>query len=73
MRRLSSCLSWAAAGLLIALPHSAFAGDRERALEALTAGPPDLLLTDQRLPGMTGHELLVKVKGAHPDLVMVHW
>ena len=34
----------------------------EAALDALTSGPPDLLLTDQRLPGITGHDLLVQVK-----------
>jgi two-component system response regulator AtoC len=52
--------------------HSVRAAESaEAALEALVAGPPDLLLTDQRLPGIAGHQLLVKVKEAHPDLPVV--
>ena len=43
----------------------------EAALDALTSGPPDLLLTDQRLPGITGHDLLVQVKEAHADLPVI--
>jgi DNA-binding NtrC family response regulator len=34
----------------------------ERALELIQQGPPDLLLTDHRLPGMSGYELLRRVK-----------
>ncbi|MCZ6569529.1 MAG: response regulator, partial [Deltaproteobacteria bacterium] len=34
----------------------------EEALELVQRGPPDLLLTDYRLPGMSGYELLRKVK-----------
>src|SRR5262249_5464776 len=33
-------------------------GSAERALEALTTGPPDTILLDVRLPGMSGVEVL---------------
>jgi len=33
--------------------------------------PPDLVITDFRLPGMSGHDLLVKVKESHPDVAVI--
>ncbi|HEY2775510.1 MAG TPA: sigma-54 dependent transcriptional regulator [Candidatus Binatia bacterium] len=40
--------------------------------QALVAqGPPDLILTDQRLPGKSGHDLLLAVKAEHPDIPIV--
>jgi two-component system response regulator AtoC len=43
----------------------------EEGLDLLAQGPPDLILTDQRLPGKTGHELLLAVKAGHPDIPVV--
>ncbi len=43
----------------------------ESALALIEHGPPDLLITDQRLPGMAGHELLLAVKAAHPHVGVV--
>jgi two-component system response regulator AtoC len=43
----------------------------EAAQELLAEGPPDLLITDFRLPGMSGHELLLAVKGAHPHVAVI--
>jgi two-component system response regulator AtoC len=34
-------------------------------------GAPDLVITDHRLPGMSGQELLVAVKKAHPRVAIV--
>jgi DNA-binding NtrC family response regulator len=43
----------------------------EEGLALVAQGPPDLILTDQRLPGKTGHELLLEVKVDHPDIPVV--
>lgn len=43
----------------------------EEGLALVGEGPPDLILTDQRLPGKTGHELLLEVRNAHPDVPVV--
>ena len=43
----------------------------EEGLAMVAAGPPDIILTDQRLPGKTGHELLLAVKAEHPDIPVV--
>ncbi len=40
----------------------------EQALEALTQGTFDVLLTDLRLPGMDGRALLKRVQKTHPEL-----
>lgn len=39
----------------------------EEALELLQAHPVDLILTDQRMPGMSGVELLERAHAARPD------
>ncbi len=45
----------------------------EQALDFLLAEPPDLLLVDIGLPGMSGIELIRQVKQHYPDLdIMVH-
>jgi formate hydrogenlyase transcriptional activator len=41
----------------------------EEALEILDREPVHLLLTDQRMPGMAGAELLRRAHKAHPDIV----
>lgn len=44
------------------------AKDAEEALHCLEAGPADLLITDQRMPGMNGWALLQKVRQRWPGL-----
>jgi two-component system, NtrC family, sensor kinase len=39
------------------------------ALELLRSEEAAVLITDQRMPEMTGHELLVQTKRAHPDTI----
>lgn len=43
----------------------------EDALELLSQGPPDLLITDNRLPGITGHDILRQVKRDHPQVGVI--
>jgi len=43
----------------------------EEALEKLKADTPELLLTDMKMPGMDGLELLRQAKHFHPDLNVV--
>ena len=43
----------------------------EEALAVISEGPPDLLFTDNRLPGMSGMELMAKVHESWPDVVMI--
>ena len=41
----------------------------EEALEATSARPlPDVLVTDQTLPGLTGHQLAAQLRRSHPGL-----
>ena len=47
------------------------ASDGREALEALAGQPFDLMLTDQRMPGMDGIELLGRVQGIDADLPVV--
>ncbi|PID38958.1 MAG: hypothetical protein CSA65_04610 [Proteobacteria bacterium] len=47
------------------------AEDGAQALEACVDKPPDLLLTDVRMAGMGGLELLSKVRADYPDVVVV--
>ncbi len=50
-----------------ALRHAGYevqeAGAAEEALAALAAAPPELVILDIHLPGLSGHELLLRVKG----------
>jgi signal transduction histidine kinase len=43
----------------------------QAALETLRNEPAAVLITDQRMPDMTGHELLVRVKALYPEIVRV--
>jgi len=42
--------------------------DASEALEALNSSKPDLIITDIRMPGLSGLELLQKVSNQHPGL-----
>jgi DNA-binding NtrC family response regulator len=43
----------------------------EDAIDLLKREDADIVLTDKRLPGMDGVELVRRIKGEHPDLAMV--
>ncbi len=43
----------------------------EEALELLQTFQPDLVLTDNSLPGMSGHQLIQTLKDHHPDLKLI--
>ena len=43
----------------------------EDGLEMVRKGAPDLLITDHRLPGMSGYELLLTLKADHPGIAVI--
>jgi DNA-binding response OmpR family regulator len=43
----------------------------EQALEAFRADTPDLVITDYKMPGMNGDELLRRLRTLHPGLPVV--
>jgi len=43
----------------------------EHLLEALDEGAPDVLITDVRMPGMSGIALLERLQGSYPDLPII--
>ncbi|MDR5868464.1 nitrogen regulation protein NR(I) [Halomonas koreensis] len=43
----------------------------DRVLERLLAEPPDVLVTDIRMPGIDGLDLMARVREAHPDLPVI--
>jgi two-component system response regulator GlrR len=47
------------------------AGSGEEALDCLKSEDVDLVLTDQRLPGMNGVTLVRQIKAEHPDVAIV--
>jgi DNA-binding NtrC family response regulator len=47
------------------------AADGEEALRVLGEENPEILLTDLRMPGMDGHELLLRVRQAFPDVAVL--
>jgi HD-like signal output (HDOD) protein len=46
-------------------------GDPFKALEAIKANPPDLILSDQRMPGMQGSRLLEEARIAAPGTLRI--
>jgi DNA-binding NtrC family response regulator len=48
-----------------------FADGGEAALEVLKANRVDVVISDQRMPGMTGLELLTLVRDRYPDTVRI--
>ena len=60
------------AGTLQRLEHTVRAAETaEEALRFLEEGEPDIVLTDFRLPGMTGQDLLKAVKESWPGIAVV--
>ncbi len=49
----------------------AFAGSGAEALELLDRTPFDVVVTDMRMPGMDGAQLLAEVRGRHPRAVRI--
>ena len=49
---------------------TAFA-NAEDALKALQTDPPDLVILDIGLPGMSGIDALKKIRAAHPDMLVI--
>ncbi len=47
------------------------AGSGDEALELLGKNDVDVILSDQRMPGMTGTELLQRVRKMYPDIVRI--
>lgn len=45
--------------------------DPEQALQACLAEPPDVLVSDYRMPGMDGVELLGRIHAAHPHVTCI--
>jgi two-component system nitrogen regulation response regulator GlnG len=46
-------------------------GSAQEALDALAAGPPQVLVSDIRMPGPSGIELLQRVKERHPGVPVI--
>ncbi len=49
----------------------ATAADGNQALAFLERNPRDLVLTDLRMPGLSGIELLAKIKEAYPEVIVI--
>jgi two-component system nitrogen regulation response regulator GlnG len=52
------------------IAYNSFASARE-ALDALAGGPPQVLISDIRMPGQSGIELLQHVKEQHPAVPVI--
>jgi HD-like signal output (HDOD) protein len=55
------------------MPEAAITGfdNPFKALEAIKASPPDLILTDHLMPGMHGNQLLEEARAAAPDALRI--
>ncbi len=51
--------------------HSRSAGSGEEAMMMICESPPDILLTDMNMPGMSGLELTEQVLKIYPDTVVI--
>jgi HD-like signal output (HDOD) protein/CheY-like chemotaxis protein len=51
--------------------HLKFAGSGSQALEIMSRHPFDVIVTDVRMPGMDGTELLAHVRDLHPGMVRI--
>ena len=49
--------------------HMTFVGSAQAALDALKAEPCEVVVTDMRMPGMNGAELLEVVQREYPDTI----
>ena len=45
--------------------------DSSKGLAAALANPPDLVLLDVRMPGMSGEEVFARLRETHPSLPVV--
>ena len=43
----------------------------ESAIEAMSSAPPDLMLLDIGLPGMSGIEALAQIKRLYPEMIVI--
>jgi two-component system, OmpR family, response regulator RegX3 len=61
--------------LRLTLPTEGFelveAADGERALEAVRAHVPDLVVLDWRMPGLSGGQVLAEIRERHPRLPVI--
>ena len=49
--------------------HSA--DSAENALKVLNAEPIDLIITDENMPGISGTDLLIKIKDLYPEIIRI--
>ena len=51
--------------------HTVAFPNAEEAIESMQSGPPDLVILDIGLPGMSGIDALKKVKEKHPEVLVI--